>query len=438
MATIKHSKRTFRPTALRFCQHCKTQVFYLGHDTMRSGNWLCNKSWCEGYNQRYRLVYLNSDATLHVCADGTVPEVEGGNAEEAEEPSTAIATPAPKPAAAHVNGHANGTAVAIAPDAQQLAMQQLQAALGVLVAPNQTVDAETVRRIVAGMVPEMIGDAVMATVPVVVEAATKYLKPVVQLEVKGLDGTVHKIEGLSHSVLPKLLRILGTGKHVFLPGPAGTGKSHMARQAAEALGKPFYAVSVGPTMLESKLLGYMDAKGDFISTVFYEWCKSGGIFLLDEVDNGNPSVLNVMNSALANKFVTFPNGEMIELHPDCVCLAAGNTFGTGPDRAYVGRQALDAAFLNRFVFLEVPIDENLEEQLCLGTGLEPRRVTLSLEIVRKLRRNIARLKLPIVMGPRNAEAFCALLAVGFTGPEASDMALRKGLSDADWRKISDD
>jgi cobaltochelatase CobS len=286
------------------------------------------------------------------------------------------------------------------------------------------------------MVPEMISDAVVATVPTVVEAATKHLRPVVQVELKRPDGAVHKVKGLSHSVLPKLLRVLATGKHVFLPGPAGTGKSHMARQAAQALGKPFYAVSVGPTMLESKLLGYMDAKGEFISTVFYEWTKKGGVFLLDEVDNGNPSVLNVMNAALANKFVGFPNGEMVELHQDCICLAAGNTFGTGPDRAYVGRQALDAAFLNRFVFLEVPIDEALEEQLCLATGLDAYRVGLSLSLVRRLRRKIAELKLPIVMGPRNAEAFCALLAAGFVDHEATDMALRKGLSDADWRKIS--
>src|SRR5688572_1560316 len=34
----------------------------------------------------------------------------------------------------------------------------------------------------------------------------------------------------------------------------------------------------------------------------------GGVLCLDEIDNSNPSVLTVLNSALANGYCSFPNG----------------------------------------------------------------------------------------------------------------------------------
>ena len=51
---------------------------------------------------------------------------------------------------------------------------------------------------------------------------------------------------------------------------------------------------------------------------------------------------------------------MVKRHPKFICIGAGNTYGTGPDRVYVGRQELDGASLDRFDFLEWAYDETLE------------------------------------------------------------------------------
>jgi cobaltochelatase CobS len=73
-----------------------------------------------------------------------------------------------------------------------------------------------------------------------------------------------------------------------------------------------------------------------------------------------------INAALANGCLANPvTGEVIERHPDCYILAAANTFGRGGSTQYVGRNALDAATLDRFVLatLFVTYDTDLENDI---------------------------------------------------------------------------
>jgi cobaltochelatase CobS len=250
------------------------------------------------------------------------------------------------------------------------------------------------------------------------------------------NGETKPVEGLAHKMLPAVIKILSVRKHVMMVGPAGTGKSHIGHQAADALGLPFYAISVGPTMTESRIIGYKDATGNYQATLFRDAYENGGVFLFDEVDNGSASVLIVINAALANGMMAFPDG-MVKRHPDFVVIAAANTYGIGPDRAYVGRQALDAAFRNRFIYVPIGVDEPLEEALCMASGLDTGRIKSVLAYCRHLRRNVERFKLPVVVGPRNSEAACTLLATGFTARDTIEYAIRCGMSDTDWSKVAD-
>ena len=52
---------------------------------------------------------------------------------------------------------------------------------------------------------------------------------------------------------------------------------------------------------------------------------------------------------------------MQEVHEDCRLMCTANTWGLGPDREYVGRNALDVALLNEFVAIEWPYDTNAEK-----------------------------------------------------------------------------
>lgn len=194
----------------------------------------------------------------------------------------------------------------------------------------------------------------------VIELIKKFA-PVKEIQIKTNDKT-NTVPGAQHEKFETVLKMIGAGLNLYLYGPAGTGKTQLAETAAQALNKRFCCISVCSQSTKSDLLGFIGATGNYVKSLFREAYENGGVFLIDEIDNGNPNVLAVLNSALANGYCAFPDG-MIKRSPDFICIAAANTFGTGANREYVGRNQLDAATLNRFVQIEVNYDENLETQI---------------------------------------------------------------------------
>jgi cobaltochelatase CobS len=166
-----------------------------------------------------------------------------------------------------------------------------------------------------------------------------------------------------HEAFPILLAVCAARVPCMLVGPAGSGKTSGAEAVAEALSLSFYCMSVGPQTSKSDLLGFRNAMGEYQGTPLREAYENGGVFLLDEIDAGNPGVLTVLNAALANGGLTFADGVHVKRHADFVPVAAANTFGTGADRQYVGRNQLDAATLDRFYMLEWGYDEAFEAAL---------------------------------------------------------------------------
>lgn len=172
----------------------------------------------------------------------------------------------------------------------------------------------------------------------------------------------HKVEGLKHKSLNTLITLASVGQNVLLVGPAGTGKTKSAEQAAEALGLKFSCISVGSQTSKSDLLGYMNAEGKYVSTVFRDAYENGGLFCMDEIDAGNSNVLIVLNSALSNGICSFPD-KIVKMHPDFRFVGTANTYGNGADRTYVGRNTLDGATLDRFTVIDWEVDQDLEKRL---------------------------------------------------------------------------
>lgn len=163
-----------------------------------------------------------------------------------------------------------------------------------------------------------------------------------------IQGEIKPVEGYQHKVFPKVLKAIQAGLNVFLVGPAGSGKTTLAEQIAGALGLSFQFN--GAIDSAYKLSGFIDAQGRVISTAFRRAYEGGGLYLFDEVDASLPGALLAFNAALANGYCDFPDG-MVKRHRDFHCIAAANTYGLGADRQYVGRNQLDAASLDRFVFM---------------------------------------------------------------------------------------
>ena len=246
------------------------------------------------------------------------------------------------------------------------------------------------------------------------EEAIDQARPI-YVDVAGFAGKT--IEGIQHREFETLLKIVVAGQPVVLVGPAGTGKSHAAEAVATALGMEFYAMSVGAQTSKSDLIGYMDANKNYQSTAFRKAYEEGGLFLLDEIDAGNSNVLIQLNAALANGYMSFPD-QMIRRNDKFRFIASANTFGTGANRQYVGRNQLDAATLDRFAFLQWNIDPRVEESLAMG-----KYGTAWLSCVRHARKFVDEQDMRIVVSPRATQRGSLLMAAGIEFNEVLHMAL---------------
>jgi dynein-related subfamily AAA family protein len=175
-----------------------------------------------------------------------------------------------------------------------------------------------------------------------------------------------------HRLTDYVRKLAEARQNVMLIGPAGTGKSHIARQVASLIkteahpeGLPYGETPMTPGATRGDLLGRHTVNG-FIPSQFVEIYSGGGIFNFEEIDASDPSMLIVVNNALASGHLfNSANGEVYEKHCDFIAVATANTFGLGSDSKYTGREKLDLATIDRFRMARVlvSLDENLAESL---------------------------------------------------------------------------
>ena len=249
-------------------------------------------------------------------------------------------------------------------------------------------------------------------------------------------GKVGKVEGVTHHMFPKVLAAVQRGVNVYLPGPPGTGKSHMAQQIAEALGVDFNVDSFSPMSTEAKLLGFKNAQGEPVRTGFQRVYTEGGVELFDEMDNANGAVLAVMNGGLANGQLGFSEGVM-KRHENFVAIATANTLGTGPTAEFAGRQKIDPATLNRFVKIFIDTDENMEDHI-IRSMIGATTGDSWLKKVRQVRRAVADLRIKHFVTMRDSINGARLIAPGagaFSQLEALEHTILAVLTEDQVSKI---
>jgi MoxR-like ATPase len=223
-----------------------------------------------------------------------------------------------------------------------------------------------------------------------------------------------------HKAFSEVMTLISAGLPILLVGPAGSGKTTLAKQVAEALDARFSFNSMTEGVSESSLLGrtlpLADGSWGYKPAPFVITWRDGGVHLLDEIDASDSNLLVTINAAIANGILSIPFADLeIERNKDTILIAAANTFGTGADRQYVGRNQLDAATLNRFAMstVEMKFDEDLE--LAIVTTILPKQKAVAKALLKwalSVREKIDSQKLRRLMSTRDIENCAKLIHIG--------------------------
>lgn len=262
-----------------------------------------------------------------------------------------------------------------------------------------------------------------------IEEALKFVRSKRVIKKKTEKGV---IPSLVHEKFSELVGILDSTnrstKNVMLVGPAGGGKTHICSSVAEHLNLDFYPMSVGSQTTKSDLVGFIAANGDYKTTPVRQAFENGGLLLLDEFDATHAGVVTILNALLSNNEVGFPDSKVTK-HKNFVCIVACNTYGTGANSKYIGRNKLDAATLDRFITLTMDYDNVLEDSLVGYQSLA--------YIMKVMRRNIDTKKLDFVVSPRASMNIADLYESNFTLKRALEICVFKGAPHSVIQKLLD-
>ena len=246
-----------------------------------------------------------------------------------------------------------------------------------------------------------------------------------------------KIEGLIHKKQSQLIKTVSMGMHVLMVGGAGTGKTTAARKAAKALGVDFHKFQGHKHAVADDLFGFISAaNGEYISGEAFEPVTEGGLLFIDELDVCTPSLVKACNSLTDDSdYVQFPH-ETVKKHEDFVVVAAANTIGQGANELYTGASGqLDASSLDRLVYIDWPIDENIEEEL--ATAHAPEKGEKWVRFVRQVREAVNDRGILLEITPRASIKGAKMLGAGFSFGDVKSMVLTNRMSDDQKRELRD-
>jgi cobaltochelatase CobS len=215
------------------------------------------------------------------------------------------------------------------------------------------------------------------------------VRAIVQAELNNQQPRVIRIEGIAqaelkgqqHPLFEKVLRLTSAGLNVMLTGAAGAGKTHLAESVAKALNREYGAINCTAGASESQLMGWLlpgdGGKFEYRPAPFVSLYEKGNsLFLFDEIDAADPNFLLVANSALANGHIHVPQrieAPTVKRGEGVAIMATANTYGTGADMIYAGRNQLDGATLDRWYIVHVDYMEQLEASFMGITKAAPQQ-----------------------------------------------------------------
>jgi hypothetical protein len=226
-----------------------------------------------------------------------------------------------------------------------------------------TVDKAQVEAICRAIVDDTLDGINDSLADAVKEAIANAPGSKVTIEVRDRTADVVRSKPDVHMYVPRLVRLLDAGIHVFLWGAPGTGKTTGAMHAAELLGRQFEIDTLDPSTQRSQVQGFQTpnlATGGTTPahTSFTRCWTEGKLYIADELDSSPGHVQNLFNSALANGHAPLAWGN-VERPKGFLFCGTGNTPGCRTS-AFPDRHNMSGAFKDRLYFMHWPLDPAIE------------------------------------------------------------------------------
>lgn len=231
-----------------------------------------------------------------------------------------------------------------------------------------------------------------------------------------------------HMQCSEVISVWKQGEYPFLYGAPGAGKTTLIQQVAEQCQLDFLLIPCSQDMLRSEVLGTKNPlNGEYYPSHFYHCWRNGGIVLFDEVGLAAGTFLNLLNGALAQHELRFPNGDRIKKHEHCFIAFADNSNLWGTDPIFSERQDAGGAFRDRLTYIQFQYDTKLELHV-IGKILDSVRGIRWHDYVLRVRAIVSAHSLPIFASPRFAFKGAKALKNGSTLEQVLDRILFQGLS----------
>lgn len=317
-------------------------------------------------------------------------------------------------------------------DAPKPAVQNAQPAVGSPAQPAMAPNADPMdllRQILLGGYKPGLDES---RVRQIAEEVLKGVAPRI-IDIQHDAQKIVRVDGIVHPEFEKCLGLLSKpGPHnyranILLVGPAGCGKTYLASQLAKALDVDFTIVGGTAGASEGDIVGRLlpgdNGKFDYVPSKCIQLYEKGrGLICWDEIDGFDPNMFMVANAPLAgqNWFVPIKrDNPEVKRGENVFFVATANTYGTGANPIYAGRNQLDGATLDRFITITVDYDKTLEESIGAAGGL----TTAEMAGIWEIRDRSREAQLRRVISTRAFQKACVMKAAGMNWRGIRDQLL---------------
>lgn len=224
----------------------------------------------------------------------------------------------------------------------------------------------------------------------------KWIEATQGVKVKLVVPEIGLVEFQDDGMLPMTLKVIEDvrmGNNVMLIGPAGTGKTELAKTIAEILQKEMFVINCNQYTSPLEITGGQTIDGYQEGKLIRAWGNKnpekgyggeygtfkGGMLLLDELPKLEPNTAGILNDGLstakshrANKVIENSRGDKFQLDGFC-CIATGNIYPNKESVDYVANFKQDLSLLDRFSgsVYYLDIDSESEKRMITHNGQRP-------------------------------------------------------------------